>query len=127
MSIFDRYRAGHRARNDSPAYDDLKPPKRDDIPTDYGQHPLWCHNTGHDGSCQTSTAVTDPDGVRFKVTVLYDRTVKDPRPQMVVEVGGRPCRLDADKAVTVFGLANTWLAPMSLPHPRPAERSEPQS
>lgn len=125
-AFWDRMRAGHNSRNDGPSYADLKPPKRDEMPADYGQHPLWCHTTGHDGPCQASNAVTDADGVRFKVTVVYDRAAKEPRPEMVVEVGGRASRLDADKAASMFGLAGSWLAPMSLPHTKPAE-SEPQS
>lgn len=119
-------RDGHKARNDSPAYDDLKPPKRDGLPVDYNQHPLWCTSTGHDGPCQATTAAAGTGGVRFKVTVVYDRTVKDPSPVTVVEVGGRSTRLNAVEAAAVFGLAGSWLARMSLPHVKPAE-SEPQS
>lgn len=127
-AFWDRLRAGHKARNDSPAYDDYKAPKRDGMPADYRQHPLWCHAIGHDGPCQASTAATGTGGLRLKVTVVYDRTAKDPRPVMVVEVGGRSTRLDADEAAPVFGLAGSWVSPMNLPRTKPAEpvESEPQ-
>ncbi|MEV5211270.1 hypothetical protein AB0K35_27740 [Micromonospora sp. NPDC053740] len=125
MSFFDRIRPGHAGRNDGPAFHDLKPQP---VTADYGTHPLWCHNTGHDGPCQTSTAATDPDGVRFKVTVVYNPISKDPQPQVAVEVGGRVSRLDAGKAASMFGLVGSWLAPMSLPHkPQVTSDVEPQS
>ncbi|WP_433460643.1 hypothetical protein [Micromonospora sp. CA-248212] len=125
MSFFDRWNAGHKARNDSPAYDDYKP-QVDKLPADYGQHPLWCRTVGHDGPCQVSTAAIGENGVRFAVTVTYNRTAENPRPQTVVEVGGESTRLDSDEAAPVFGLAGSWLALMSLPRPKPAE-VEPQS
>lgn len=118
MNLFRNLRAGHKARNDSPGYHDLKPQP---VTADYGTHPLWCHNVGHDGPCQASTAVTDTDGVRFKVTVVYDPIGKESRPQVTVEVGGRVSRLDADKAAAMFGLVGSWLAPMSLPHTEPVK------
>ncbi len=126
--FWDRVRAGHKARNDSPAYDDYKP-KRDGLPADYGQHPLWCQVAEHDGPCKASTAAIGAGGVWFTVTAVYDRTAKNPRPVMTVQVGEQATQLDADEVAPVFGLAGSWVARPSLPRVKPAEaesEAEPQ-
>jgi hypothetical protein len=105
----------HKARNDAPGYDDLKPNTRD-LPADYGTHPLWCHRSQHDGPCVVSTAVTDPHGVRVKVTVSFDRDTH--ALAATVDVGGRSAVLDRDKANSAVLLIGSWLAPTSLPHTR---------
>lgn len=111
-----RVRAGHETRNDSPSYDDLKPTSRDELPADHGTHPLWCHRRHHDGPCVMSTAVTDPAGVRVKVTVTFDRDADRPVPQVSVQVGSRVAHLDGGKAGNAVLLLGSWLAPTALPH-----------
>lgn len=115
MSIFDRWTAGHKARNESPAYDDLKKPAADTLPADYGTHPDWCRQ-GHDGPCSISFAVTDKDGVRVKVTVGYDDADCDTT--LTVEVGGRAARLDGDNARRSLNRLTGWLTPTTRTRPK---------
>jgi len=112
VSFFDRWTAGHKARNDSPAYHDLKPQP---VPADYGTHPDWCRQ-GHDGPCSISFAVTDPNGVRVKVTVGYDDETSDTR--LTVEVGGRSAVLDGDNARRSLNRLTGWLTPTTRHRPK---------
>ena len=111
MSFFDRWTAGHKARNDSPAYHDLKPQP---VPADYGTHPLWCHRAPHDGPCVDSTAVTDPNGRRVKFTVSVDPDGSEP-PTVTVEVGGQAATLDAETANAAAGRLAGLLSEFQLP------------
>jgi hypothetical protein len=113
VNIFDRWTAGHKARNDSPAYDDLKP-QADKLPADWGLHPLWCHRAPHDGPCVDSTAVTDPNGRRVKFTVTVDPGSSEP-PTVTVEVGGQAATLDAETANAAAGRLAGLLSEFQLP------------
>lgn len=108
-------RAGHQSRNDGPAFQDLKQPKRDEIPADWGTHPDWCRQ-GHDGACGISFAVTDPNGVRVKVTVTYDDADCDTK--LTVEVGGRAALLDGDSARRSLNRLTGWLTPTTRTRPK---------
>ncbi|MFD6565459.1 hypothetical protein [Micromonospora profundi] len=106
-------RAGHKARNDSPAFHDLKPQA---LPVDYGTHAIWCHRVGHDGPCAISFAVTDPNGVRVKLTVGYDDAASDTT--VTVEVGGRAAVLDGDSARRTLTRLTGWLSPSTRTRPK---------
>ncbi len=112
MSFFDRIRPGYAGRNDGPAFHDLKPQP---LPADYGTHPDWCRQ-GHDGLCSISFAVTDPNGVRLKLTVTYDDAVSDTK--VTVEVGGRAAVLDGDSARRTLTRLTGWLTPTTRQRPK---------
>ncbi len=114
--FWDRVRAGHKARNDSPVYDDLKPSMRETLPAEFGTHPIWCHRGNHDGLCSISFAVTDPNGVRLKLTVGYDDAASDTT--VTVEVGGRAATLDGDSARRTLNRLTGWLAPSTRTRPK---------
>lgn len=113
MSIFDRWTAGHKARNESSAIHDLKPQP---LPADYGTHAIWCHRTGHDGPCTISFAVTDPNGVRMKLTVGYDDAAGDTT--LAVEIGGRVAQLDGDEVRRSLGRLAGMLTPSTRTRPK---------
>ncbi|MET8278353.1 hypothetical protein [Micromonospora sp. NPDC005174] len=112
MSFFDKIRPGHGSRNDGPAFHDLKPQA---LPADYGTHPDWCRQ-GHDGPCSISFAVTDPNGVRVKLTVGYNDADCDTT--LTVEVGGRAARLDGDNARRSLLRLTGWLTPTTRRRPK---------